>query len=166
MNESYDKELKSTTVQFNEIGDFVKGTLIEVTKMSRPDKWGKINNIYKVIADEAKYLGTTKNPKTGKFVVDKEPTVITAGTEVVFFASGVLAGQMKSIKLGQKFMVKFTETKPSDKGQDAKIKKVFPGLDAKGQPVFNQFWLDQNKKVAGPIYAEDDTISKEMDEQE
>lgn len=138
-------EVKNQTVKFNQIGDYVAGTLIEFISGSKPDKYGKINNIYRILADEGEFLGSTKNEKTGKSVLDKEVTKIKAGEEWTIFASGVLAGQLKRVKIGMKFMVKLTEFKPSDKGNDIKVKKVYIDTDKDDNPIYNTEWIESQK---------------------
>ena len=119
--------------------------MIEVIQGTKPDKFGKINNIYRVIADEGEFLGSTKNEKTGKSVLDKETTKISKGEEWSLFASGILAGQLKRVKIGGKFMVKLTEFKPSDKGNDIKVKKVYIDTDKNRNPVMDLEWLESQK---------------------
>lgn len=148
------KEVKSKNFRFGKIGDFLKGTLLEVYKMPKPDRFNKIATIYRVRAKEGTFLGSTKDETTGKFVDDKEQTIIEEGEEYTFFATGVLVGQMKSVKLGQKFMVKFTDLKPSTKGNDAKIKKVFAATDDHGQPIMDEEWLKEQTNIDAEAEAE------------
>jgi hypothetical protein len=138
-------EVTNKTVKFNQVGDFVAGTLIEVIAGTKPDKYGKISNIYRILSDEGSFLGSTKNEKTGKSVLDKEETKISKDEEWTLFANGVLAGQLKRVKIGGKFMVKLTELKPSDKGNDIKIKKVYIDTDKDNNPVMNVEWLESQK---------------------
>lgn len=148
-NESYD-EVKSKTFKFGGVGDFIKGTLVGTTKTTTKDAYGKLSYIYSVLAEEGTFLGSTKNEKTGKWVIDSEPTVIKEGDDYNFFVSegkGVVVGAMKDLALGQKFMIKFTDLKPTDKGNDAKIIKVFAGKDANGKPLMNKEWLESKAGV-------------------
>lgn len=138
-------EAQSQIMKFNEIGDFIKGTLIDVSKRQSPDAYGKISTIFTIKVKEGKFLGSSKNEKTGKSKLDETPTIMHEGEEYVLFADGILAGLMKKIKIGQKFMVKLTELKPTTKGNDAKIKKVFPGTDEQGKPLMDTEWLEEQK---------------------
>jgi hypothetical protein len=142
---SFDRAAKTNTVKFNQVGDFILGTLISVTAMSKPDKYGKYSNVYTILTREGKFLGTTKNPKTGKQDLDKEETLIKADEEWTVFAErkSVFDTRLKSIKIGQFLKVELTEIKPSTKGNDAKIKTVFPGLDKKGNVVMNDKWIKE-----------------------
>lgn len=129
MSDEY-KEIKAKNFKFGAVGDYMKGTLKGVSKTTTPDKWGKLSHIYSVLAEEGTFLGSTKNEKTGKSVQDTENTIVNAGEDYTIFVSddkGVVIGAMKEIKTGQKFMIKFTETKPTTKGNDAKIIKVSAG---------------------------------------
>ena len=143
MSDNYE-EIKAKMFKFGGVGDFLKGTLIDVSKTNSPDAYGKLSYIYKVKAEEGSFLGSSKNEKTGKFKIDDEATVVNKGDEYVFFiptTKGVLIGAMKDIKLGQKFMIKFTELKPTTKGNDAKIVKVFAGKNKDGSPLMDEEWL-------------------------
>lgn len=148
MTENYN-EVKPQTVKFNEVGDFIKGTLIAVEEMNKPDAYGKISSVYTVKSKEGKFLGSSKNEKTGKFVLDAKPTIIAEGEDWNFFLDNKspVASQMKRVRLGQKFMIKFTELKPTDKGNDAKIRKVYPGTDEHGKPLMDAEWVAQNETI-------------------
>lgn len=129
MKDEY-KEIQPKTFKFGAVGDYIAGTLTDVSKTSSPDKYGKTSHIYSVLADEGSFLGSTKNEKTGKYTLNAESTVIDKGEQYSIFISddkGVVIGKMKDIKLGQKFKIQFTEIKPTTKGNDAKIIKVFSG---------------------------------------
>lgn len=129
MKDEY-KEIQPKTFKFGAVGDYIAGTLTDVSKTSSPDAYGKKSHIYSVLADEGTFFGSTKNPKTGKFILNDDPTLIEKGEQYSIFISddkGVVIGKMKDIKLGQKFKIQFTEIKPTTKGNDAKIIKVFSG---------------------------------------
>ena len=155
-NESYD-EVKSKTFKFGGVGDFIKGTLTGVTKTTTKDAYGKLSQIYSVLGEEGTYLDSQKNEKTGKYVVDSEPTIVEKGKDYNFFISevkGVVIGAMKDVVIGQKFMIKFTDLKPTDKGNDAKIIKVFAGKTADGKPLMNKEWLSTKTETADDVYNE------------
>jgi len=143
-SENYN-EAKSQTVKFNEVGDFIKGTLTGVDKMTKVDQYGKLSTIYTIKAKEGKFLGSTKNEKTGKSTLDKEATIVKDGEEYTMFLTGISVGIMKKVQIGQKFMIKLTELKPTDKGNDAKIKKIFPATDEAGKPVMDAEWIKEQK---------------------
>lgn len=151
MSEEY-IESKPKTFKFGAPGDFIKGTLTGITKTSTPDQYGKLSYIYSVKAKEGSFYGSTKNEKTKKWVMDTEQTIINDGEEYTVFIpedKQVIIGKMKDIRIGQKFMIKFDEVKPTTKGNDAKIIKVFPAyLDSnKTQPAMDQEWIDSTKTV-------------------
>ncbi len=145
---SFDQEVKTNVVKFNEVGDYITGTLTKVSKMTKPDQYNKLSSVYTVKAKEGKFLGSSKNPKTGKTVLDTDATVINEGEEWTIFATGVFEQRLKSIKIGQIFMAKFTEIKPSDKGNDAKIKTVFPAKNSKGEVVMDTDWIKSKEEEA------------------
>ena len=146
-------ESRSKTFRFGQAGDFIKGTLVGVSRTTTPDKWGHLSHIYKVKAEEGTFLDSKKNEKTGKYVQDAAPTICTAGTEYSLFINdtkGVVIGAMKDVKNGQKFMIKFIESKPSSKGNDAKIIKVYPGVNKDGSPAMDETYVETDLDVAYP----------------
>jgi len=148
MSENYE-EVKSKNFKFGAPGDYLIGTFLEVTKTTSPDSYGKLSHIYRVKAKEGKFYGSTKNEKTKKWVMDTEQTVVGEGEDYTFFISddkGVVIGKMKDIVHGQKFKILFEETKPTTKGNDAKIIKVFAGKNADGTPLMDQVYLDSKKE--------------------
>ena len=139
MEENY-QELKAKNFKFGQVGDYIKGTLTGVSKTTKVDSYGKLSHIYSVKAKEGIFLNSSKNEKTGKYVQDKEMTKVNDGEDYTFFISndkGVVISNMKDILLGQKFMIKFVESKPTDKGNDVKIIKVFAGKDSSGKPLMD-----------------------------
>lgn len=134
-------EIKSKTFKFGVPGDYLIGTLTGVDKTTSPDSYGKLSHIYSVKAHEGKFYGSTKNEKTKKWVLDEEQTVINPGEDYSFFISndkGAVIGKMKELAIGQRFKIVFEESKPTTKGNDAKIIKVFAGK-------MDQEWLDSKK---------------------
>jgi len=149
--ENYE-ELKAKNFRFGQVGDFLKGTLLSVTQTQSPDAYGNLSMVYKVKAEEGTYLGSSKNEKTGKYSDDKENTIIGKGEEYVFFIKknkNILVSNMKDIKIGQKFMIKFVELRPTTKGQDAHIIKVFAGKNKDGSPLMDQEWVDSQETAEG-----------------
>ena len=150
MSEENYEEIKPKTFSFGVVGDFLVGTLLDVTKSTSPDKYGKYSNIYQVKAKEGSFYGSTKNEKTGKFKLNDEPTVIANGEEYNMWVNhdkGVLIGALKDIKLGQKFKVQFVEEKPTDKGNPAKIIKVFAAKNKDGSPAMDKEYLDSKTET-------------------
>lgn len=159
---SFDKAAKTNTVKFNQIGDFILGTLISISAMTKPDKYGKYSNVYTILAKEGKFLGTTKNQKTGKMDLDKEESIIQNGQEWTVFAEqkSVFDQRLKSIKIAQYLKVILEEIRPTTKGNDAKIKTVYPGLDKNGNPVMNDAWLKEREDQANLNKGEDMGFNK------
>jgi hypothetical protein len=143
MAEEIYQEARLNVIKFNEVGDYVKGTLISVMAQTTPDIYGKLSTMYTVKVKDGSFLGSAKNPKTGKIDLDKEKTILEEGSEWTFFANGIVVQKMKSVKLGQKFMIKFSELKPTTKGNDAKIKVVYPAVDGHGKPVMDEEWVKE-----------------------
>lgn len=142
MNDQEFSEVKSKTFKFGVPGDFLIGTLIEVSKTTSPDSYGKLSHIYRVKTQEGKFYGSTKNEKTKKWVLDEEQTIVGPDEDYTFFISndkGAVIGKMKDIAIGQRFKILFEESKPTTKGNDAKIIKVFAGK-------IDQAYLDSKKE--------------------
>jgi hypothetical protein len=140
MTESYD-EVKAKSFSFGAVGDTFTGTMLGVTKTTSADKYGKYSNIYRIKMKEGAFFDSTKNEKTGKYKLDDKQTIITAGEEYSLFVNldkDVLIGMLNGIKKGQKFKATFVESKPTTKGNDAKIIKVFAGKDAQGNPLMDE----------------------------
>ena len=147
-NENYE-EIKSKVFKFGAEGDFIQGTLTDVNKTTSLDSYGKLSHIYSLRAEKGSFYGSTKNEKTKKFVLDTEPTVVNTGEDFTFFISndkGVVISAMKDIKIGQKFKILFSESKPTQKGNDIKVLKVFGAKDAQGLPLMDQVYLDSKKE--------------------
>lgn len=151
MEEQY-IESKPKTFKFGAPGDYIKGTLTAVSKTNSPDAYGKLSHIYSVKAKEGAFYGSTKNEKTKKYVTDTDQTIIKDGEDYTVFISedkGVVIGKMKDIRIGQKFMIKFEEVKPTTKGNDAKIIKVFPAvLDNHGTPAMDEEFMKTRDQSA------------------
>ena len=142
------EEIKAKNFKFGAVGDFLVGTLVDVSKTTSPDKYNKLSHIYKVKTKEGSFYDSTKNEKTGKFKIDEQPTIVEAGEDYVFFVSndkGTVISKMKDVIIGQKFKIQFTETKPTTKGNDAKIIKIFAGKNPDGSPLMDQEYLDSQK---------------------
>lgn len=147
MSEERYEESKPKTFKFGAPGDYIKGTLLKVDRTTQPDSYGKTSHVYTLKAMEGKFYGSTKNEKTKKYEMDKEQTIVKDGEEYTFFISddkGVIIGKMKDGRVGQKFKILFEETKPTSKGNDAKIIKVFWGKTAEGKPLMDEEWVAEN----------------------
>jgi len=154
-------EAESNNFNFGVVGDYIQGTLIEVNQTSKPDNYGNLSHIYIVKAEEGNFHGSTKNEKTGKYTINDSPTVVEANEELNVWinnSKGVVIGQMKKIQVGQKFKIEFTESKPTDKGNDAKIIKVYPGT-VDGQPSMDEEWVKSKETE----YSEEEKAQGEYD---
>ena len=143
------EESKPKTFKFGAVGDFLKGTLLKIDRTTKPDTYGKLSYIYTVKSKEGLFYGSAKNEKTGKYILDNEQTTINDGEEYSVFLNveSIAAAKMKDGRAGQKFMIKFDELKPTDKGNDAKIIKVFWGKTADGAPLMDDQWLKENMTI-------------------
>lgn len=118
------EEVKSQWVKWGRQGDWVRGTLTDVREVDSqlPGQTGKVK-VYEFIAAGGSFHGITD----GK--VDDKPTVLGKGD---FWTAGGKAGidnQMRNVKIGQVFGMRFAEEKPSKtKGfNPTKVIKVLVG---------------------------------------
>lgn len=138
------QESKPNIMQFNKIGDYIQGTLVDVSDTTTKDAYGNLKRIYSFKADGGEFLAARKDESTGKSVLDKERTKIGKGEDYLVFIKhnqGVVIGEMKKIKLGQKVKLGLTELKDVGKGNPAKIIKVYPGINADGKPFMDEEWV-------------------------
>lgn len=110
-------EVKSPIIDWGEVGDNINGTFIGANKAET--QYGP-NILYEIKADGGEYHVITDK------VVAKEVTEIPAGEIWAVWGRGeMFDSQMKRIKFGQKLGIKFMESRPSTKGNPAKIVKIF-----------------------------------------
>lgn len=120
------EEVKSQWVKWGAVGDWCRGTLTDVRDVDNqlPGKQGEKSKVYEFIAAGGSFheLDERKNPVA-------EATVLEKGT---FWTIGGKAGidnQMRNVKIGQVFGMRFAEEKPSKtKGfNPTKVIKVLIG---------------------------------------
>lgn len=142
--DSVENEATNSFVGFNEIGDFVLGTLIGVksVKSTLPDKNGEMQKIYTVKVRDCKYHVLDEKKK----VVD-EPVVPQAGDIVSVGGRKVIDSRMEKVKIGQVFGLKFKEELPAKtKGYNpTKLVTVFVPKDENGEFEMDTEWLEANK---------------------
>jgi len=132
-NENWE-EVESGTVDWGKVGDNISGTLIDVEHGVKT-KFGP-NSLYSIKADTGKYNG-----KGGEITIEAGLTYNVWGRTKIFNS------RMNSLKMGQKVKLEFTEEKPSDMGNPAKIIKV---LTNKQMDIE---WLESNSDLAGDLSA-------------
>lgn len=120
-----DSEMSSMSVDWKTPGDFILGTFIKA-RHEVETQFG-LNSIYEFLAE---------NGKSGDTVINKGETWTVWGRNDMF------NGQMNSLRPGQVVKISFVESKPSKKGNPAKIIKIFAPKDNTGKPVMNQEYLD------------------------
>jgi len=123
------EEVKNSWMKFNELGDYVIGTLIAVreVKSQLPGSEGQMTKVYEIKADEGVFHDLDDKKK-----VIEEAVAIKEG-EIWNLGGGskekpsILDGQFRNIKLGQKVKVEYTDDKPAkQKGfNPMKVKKVY-----------------------------------------
>lgn len=146
-------EATNSFVGFNEIGDYVLGTLIGVKKVKStlPDKNGELQNIYTVKVKESKYHVLDEKKKiVPEAVVPEEGDIVSVG------GRKIIDSRMEKVKIGQVFGLKFKEElPPKTKGYNpTKLITVYVPKNENNEFIMDNEWLDANKE------AEDDIIGK------
>lgn len=142
MSDGYE-EVRGNTMAFGKIGDVIQGTLVSVNKMTTPDKYGKRSTIYGI-----KALAGLTHPSDKVTGALLDPITIKAGDMWSVFGNEAVERQMANVAIGSIIMIKFTESKPTTKGNAAKIKKVYVKKDAVGKPEVDPTWLAAQDKDA------------------
>lgn len=137
-------EATNSFVGFNEVGDYVLGTLISKKKVEStlPDKKGEMQNIYTVKVREASYHLLDEKKK-----VIAEPIVPEKGDIVSVGGRKIIDSRMEKVKIGQVFGLKFKEElPPKTKGYNpTKLITVFVPKDESGDFEMDQEWLETQK---------------------
>ena len=131
-----ENEVRAAFVKWGKIGDWFEGTLLDIREVDSrlPGQEGTKQKIYDFKArvggfhDEIK----SQNPD-GTTSISYKQTVLVAGDQWSMGGNKTLDDQMRRIRIGQIFGVRFTEVKPAKtKGFAAqKVRKVYPGkMDA------------------------------------
>lgn len=120
------EEVKSARVTFGKVGDFIKGTLVDIREID--NQYGKIpgekSKIYEILAEVGSFhtINELKEVATTPIVINKGEFYN------VFGKAGIDVG-MRNIKKGQIVGLRFTEQKPSKTPgfNPTKVIKVFAG---------------------------------------
>ena len=137
-------EATNNFVGFNEIGDYVLGTLIgkKQVESTLPDKKGEMQYIYTVKVKESKY-----HLLDGKKKVIPEAVVPGEGDTVSVGGRKIIDSRMEKVKLGQVFGLKFKEElEPKTKGYNpTKLITVFVPKNESGEFEMDIEWLAEQE---------------------
>lgn len=112
-NFTSEDEIQPQTIEWGRVGDRIAGIFIEA-RSGIKTKFG-VNTIYEIEAAQGAFHGE----KTG------EEVVLNVGEVWSVWGRGqIFDKQMKNMKSGERLELVFVESKPSSKGNDAKIIKV------------------------------------------
>ncbi len=143
-NVAWDDESNEATnsfVGFNEIGDYILGTLVGKKKVQStlPDKAGEMQNIYIVKVKECKYHVLDERKR-----IVEEPIACEEGDIVSVGGRKVIDSRMERVKIGQVFGLKFKqELPPKTKGYNpTKLITVYLPKNEDGTPQMDQEWID------------------------
>ena len=121
------EEVKVPWVKWGEVGDWFRGTLTDVREIDDNFNPGEKAKIYEVMISAGSFHYFEK--VNGVTEVDKEPTILEAGSIWNVGGKRNIDGQMRNVKIGQTFGIRFSELKPNKNKSfnDAKILKVLVG---------------------------------------
>ena len=156
---NYDEAVvsKAKSVSWGKVGDFVTGTIVSKTVSTVPDTYKNTAVIYEIMTDGGFYhekdrdaegkIMKSSNPDAVK-VTPEEGEIVTVWAKIKPDGSNsILASQMDKYPLGAYVKVAFTETKPSDFGNDSKYINSFAFPDGKGGYKVNEEWLAKTVSV-------------------
>lgn len=148
---------KSKSISWGKVGDYIDGTITKKTPSNTPDKWGNTAIIYEILADGGVYhererdeegkIKSSSNPDSVKVEIQKGETITVWAKVNQEGRKEPMATALERLPIGAFCRIKFTETKPSDKGNDAKIKQVFTDTSS-GTYKMNEEWLEKQRGVA------------------
>lgn len=119
-------EIRNNWIKFGKIGDWFKGTLINVREIENqmPGKEGQKVKIYEFVAHNGEFHNILENKQPAP-----ESTRLNSGEIWTVGGKPSIDNQMRRIKINQIFGMRFTEEKPpKHKGLNPqKIIKVYAG---------------------------------------
>ena len=122
------QEVKSSTVSWGKVGDYIEGTLSDIrVREVRDDVKGRIRkNVYEIKADAGLYHEMDDK----RIPIDPEVKVSAGDFYMVWGGKEMIDNGMKKAKIGQKVKVSFVqENEPTAKGRSGfKLTKVYLGV--------------------------------------
>lgn len=137
-------EATNSFVGFNQIGDYVLGTLVgkRKVKSTLPDKAGEMQNIYEIKVREASYhLLDDRKRVIEQAEEPEEGSIVSVG------GRKIIDSRMEKIKLGQIVGLKFKEElPPKTKGfNPTKLVTVFAPKNEDGTVEMDEQWLSEQE---------------------
>lgn len=132
------QEVKSQTVKFSKVDDVIKGTLTGIKELDVKDMQGKV--VRKKIREFKAIAGFYHESDPVTYAPVEPKIDLIPGEYYKFWSRGEqLEDDLKKIKIGQIFAVKFLKYGEKKPGKQApKIMKVFFGeMDPEFEPVTN-----------------------------
>lgn len=118
------EEVKSNSIQWGKVNDWIKGTLVDNTR-SKPNKYNP-TEIQKIF--EIKVHGGSFHRINEDKTVQEDPTVLEPGSYWNVFLKPGLYQQMRHAKIGQVIGFRFKETTPSATKGNSPAKIIQPIL--------------------------------------
>jgi len=137
-------EVSGNTVDWGKVSDFMVGTFVKA-RHNVDTQFGE-NSIYEFYCEKGSFH------KVVNKVVSETPTVINKGESwSVWGRNDMFNGQMNSFRPGQVVKLTFTEERPSQKGNPAKIVKIYAPKENDGSVVMNKEWLEAQSVTGGDM---------------
>lgn len=142
---------KSKSISWGKVGDFVTGTIINRSVNNQKDAYGNTAVIYEILVEGGVYHERERDAE-GKIKKSTNPDAVeiklAKGDIVSVWAkvydgkrNSVLANQLERVPLGAYTRIVFSETQPSDKGNDAKIINAQFKKNPDGSYLLNEEWI-------------------------
>lgn len=145
-------EAKNNFVGFNEVGDYILGTLTsrKQVESTLPDRAGEMQWVYEFKVRDAQYhLLDDKKKVIDEVVAPEEGEIVSVG------GRKVIDSRMARVKVGQVVGLKFVEElEAKTRGYNpTKLIKVFTPKGDDGEFEMDTEWLEANRESADDTFA-------------
>lgn len=129
-------EVKSQWIKWGKVGDWIRGTLTDVREMENQnaDRAGEMVKVYEFIASGGSFHFFEK--VNGVVTVDEQPTLLEKGSIWTVGGKAGIDNQMRNVKIGQTFGMRFAEEKPNAKNKSYSPTKVIKVLVGEMDPEY------------------------------
>ena len=121
-------EAPASWVKWGTPGDWVRGTLADVREMESTlaDKPGEMVKVYEFVASGGSFHNFKK--ENGVVNMDAEATILEKGSMWLIGGKAGIDNQMRNVKIGQIFGMRFAEEKPNKRNTSYSPTKVIKVL--------------------------------------
>ena len=123
-------------VKWGKPGDWVRGTLADVREMESTfaDRPGEMVKVYEFVASGGSFHNFKK--ENGVVNIDEQPTILEKGAIWLIGGKTAIDNQMRNVKIGQIFGMRFAEEKPNRKNPSFSPTKVVNVLVGEMDPEY------------------------------